>query len=59
MIKVDMLRYHNTFTMKMTDEQLHFLKMKVDLMDLKVKAENGHSDYENLLVQEAQRMAMA
>jgi hypothetical protein len=59
MIKVDMLRYHNAFTMKMTDAQLHFLKLKVDLMDSKVKAEKGHSDYENILMQEAQRMAIA
>lgn len=59
MIKVDMLRYHNTFTMQMSDEQLHFLKLKVDLMDSQVKAAKGYSDYENILMQEAQRMAIA
>jgi hypothetical protein len=59
MIKVDMLRYHNTFTMNMTEQQLHFLKLKVDLMDSKVQAEKGYSDYENILMQEAKNMVGA
>ncbi len=59
MIKVDMLRYHNAFTMNMTEQQLHFLKLKVDLLDSKVKAEKGHSDYENILMQEAKNMVAA
>jgi len=59
MIKVDMLRYHNAFTMNMSEEQLHFLKLKVDLMDSQVKAEKGYSNYENILMEESQRMATA
>jgi hypothetical protein len=59
MIEVNMLRYHNTFTMKMTDQQLHMLKMKVELLDQQAKEKIGRSDYENILVKEAQKMVAA
>lgn len=59
MIAVNMLKYHNAFTMKMNEQQLHTLKLKVDFLNEKAKEEKGESDYENILVTEAQKMLAA
>lgn len=56
MIAVNMIRYVNPLTMKMSDEQLRLLKLKADFMNEAYKAKHGSGNYEAILLEEAKKM---
>ncbi|NCQ52117.1 hypothetical protein GW796_09545 [archaeon] len=58
MIKIDLLRYKNTYTMKLSDEQLHLLNLRVDFLNEKNKEKTGSYDYERILLEESKNLSL-
>jgi len=56
MVAVEMLRYLTTNTKKLSEEQLHLVKLRSDFVSNKIKEKNGFSDYVSIVEMETMKV---
>lgn len=59
MISVNMIRYISPNTMKMSEEQIRFLKLKTDFIYGNLKSKSITVSYRDLLLKEASKVMAA